>query len=79
MSVALQEDADGEVLIVILSGTLSTEDYDRLVPEVERLIKQHGKIRMLVQMHDFHGWTVARCGKTSSSTPSTSGTSSGWR
>jgi SpoIIAA-like len=25
---------------------------------VERLVKAHGKIRMLVEMHDFHGWTV---------------------
>jgi hypothetical protein len=25
---------------------------------VERLVKEHGKIRLLVQMHDFHGWTA---------------------
>lgn len=25
---------------------------------MERLVKQHGKIRMLVEMHDFHGWTA---------------------
>jgi hypothetical protein len=24
---------------------------------VERLVKQHGKLRMLVEMYDFHGWT----------------------
>jgi SpoIIAA-like len=28
------------------------------VPELERLIRQHGKIRVLVQMHEFHGWTM---------------------
>jgi len=28
------------------------------LPEVERLIKQTGKIRMLVRMRDFRGWTA---------------------
>jgi hypothetical protein len=28
------------------------------VPAVNRAVEQHGKIRMLVQMHDFHGWTM---------------------
>ena len=23
---------------------------------MERLVKQHGKLRMLVEMYDFHGW-----------------------
>ena len=28
------------------------------MPEVERLIKQEGKLRVLCRMHDFHGWTM---------------------
>jgi hypothetical protein len=58
MSVTLQEEAGGKILVVKLSGKLTIEDYESFVPEVERLIAQHGKIRMLVQMHDFHGWTL---------------------
>lgn len=58
MSVDLQEEAGGRILLAKLSDKLTMEDYARFVPEVERLIKQHGKIRMLVQMHDFHGWTT---------------------
>ncbi len=58
MAVELQEEAGGKVLVVKLSGKLGKEDYEHFVPVVERLIKQHGKIRMLVQMHDFHGWTM---------------------
>ena len=56
--IELQSDADGKVLSVKMSGKLSTEDYERFVPEVEGLIKKHGKIRILLQMHDFHGWSV---------------------
>ena len=59
MAVELHEEAAGKVLEVRLSGKLTKEDYQRLTPEVERLIGQHGKIRMLVRMHDFHGWTMS--------------------
>jgi hypothetical protein len=58
MAVTLQEEAGGKLLVVHLSGKLTKDDYERLVPEVERLIQQHGKLRMLVRMHDFHGWTL---------------------
>jgi len=54
----MQELNDGKVLAVQLTGKLVKEDYGELVPAVERLVKQHGRIRMLVEMHDFHGWTA---------------------
>lgn len=28
------------------------------MPEIERLIDEHGKLRILIAMHDFHGWTA---------------------
>jgi hypothetical protein len=59
MSVNLHEEASGKILVVKLTGKLTKEDYQQFTPEIERLIKQHGKIRMLVQLHDFHGWTVS--------------------
>jgi|SRR5579875_1588291 hypothetical protein len=58
MSVELREEAGGKCLLVQLSGKLTKEDYQRFVPEVERLIQREGKLRMLVRMHDFHGWTI---------------------
>ena len=59
MTVVLSEEADGKIVIVKLSQKLTKEDYGHFVPELNRLVKQHGKIRLLVEMHDFHGWTVA--------------------
>lgn len=56
MSVKLEEHKEGKILIVPVTGKLEKEDYQRFVPEVERLIKQHGKIRVLLETHDFHGW-----------------------
>jgi len=54
----LHQEADGKILTVQLSGKLHKEDYERFVPEVEAMIKQHGKIRLLCRMHDFHGWQM---------------------
>ncbi|MGD9722862.1 MAG: STAS/SEC14 domain-containing protein [Pirellulales bacterium] len=56
--IELQSDANGKILSVTLSGKLSKEDYERFVPEVDSLIQKHGKLRILLNMHDFHGWTV---------------------
>jgi len=58
MAIKLEECGSGKTLEVHLTGKLVKEDYETLVPAVDRLVKQHGKIRMLVSMHDFHGWTA---------------------
>jgi hypothetical protein len=56
--ITLQETPGSKVLVVRMTGKLTKEDYEHFVPTVERLVKQFGKIRMLVEMHDFHGWTA---------------------
>jgi hypothetical protein len=56
MAVELKESNNGKTLEVHVSGKLTHDDYRRFVPEVERLLKQHGKIRVLFEMTDFHGW-----------------------
>ncbi len=58
MAVEFHEEADGRILNVKASGKLSKGDYERFVPETERLIRKCGKIRILFEMHDFHGWEV---------------------
>jgi hypothetical protein len=52
----VDEVVHGNVLEVDLHGKLSYADYERFVPETERLILKHGKIRVLVTMHHFDGW-----------------------
>ena len=58
MSVELRELDNGKCLEVHLTDKLVKKDYETFLPAVERLVAQHGKIRMLVEMHDFHGWTA---------------------
>jgi hypothetical protein len=56
--ITLHETNESRVLEVHISGKVTAADYEHFVPAVERSVKQHGKIRMLVEMHDFHGWTA---------------------
>lgn len=46
------------VLGFILSGKLHDEDYEQFVPVVEAAIEAHGKIRLLAELVDFHGWDL---------------------
>jgi hypothetical protein len=59
MSIRLNEESGGKVLAVHVSGKLVKADYEQFVPEVERLIRQHGKLRMLFDMTGFHGWDAS--------------------
>jgi len=45
------------MLEVRASHTLTHSDYKNFIPIVEKLIKKHGKIRLLFEMADFHGWS----------------------
>jgi chromosome condensin MukBEF MukE localization factor len=39
-----------------VSGTLDDADYQRMVPELERLLEERSQLRLLVMLHDFSGW-----------------------
>jgi hypothetical protein len=39
-----------------MSGKLHDQDYKTFVPLVDDAIARDGKVRMLAQFHDFHGW-----------------------
>lgn len=49
-------DEDGKMLVVRVSGTLHKADYEQFVPAFERYLQQHGRLRLLFDMTDFHGW-----------------------
>jgi len=50
--------ADGNVLSVRVTGKLTKQDYEVLVPAVDAVIKEHGQIRIFFEMVDFHGWEM---------------------
>jgi hypothetical protein len=41
-----------------LSGKLHDEDYKTFVPTLEAAIAAQGKVRLLAQLENFHGWDM---------------------
>jgi hypothetical protein len=58
MPIQINEESGGKLLAVHVSGKLAKEDYEHFVPEFERLVGLHGKLRVLFDMTGFHGWTA---------------------
>ena len=50
--------ASAKVLGFKMSGKLHDEDYKKFVPAVDAAIAKEGKVRLLAQLHDFHGWDM---------------------
>ncbi len=59
MPIQLKEENDGKILNVHVSGKLLKTDYETFVPEFGRLVREHGKLRLLFDMSGFHGWEMA--------------------
>ena len=58
MDQGLEIVSTGKLLHVKAQGKLTREAYELFVPAIEEQIKAHGKLRILFEMHDFHGWTA---------------------
>ena len=48
----------GNTLAFRVSGKLHDDDYKHFVPIIDAAIAAHGKVRLLAQFHDFHGWDM---------------------
>jgi hypothetical protein len=59
MAIELSEKAGGKVVWAKVSEKLHKEDYEQFVPEIDRVVEANGKIRIGMEMHDFHGWDLS--------------------
>lgn len=50
--------ATGKLLHVSARGKLTKETYQEFVPLIEHQIEENGKLKILLELHDFHGWTA---------------------
>jgi hypothetical protein len=48
----------GKVVELVFKEKLRKEDYEEFVPMLESQMGGDQKIRILVELHDFEGWTV---------------------
>lgn len=58
MSESIDIVASGKMLEVRLTGKLTKEAYEKMVPVVDAQIQEFGSVRFLVILEDFHGWTL---------------------
>jgi hypothetical protein len=58
MPVEYQDPTEGNVVCVKATGKLTAADYEAFVPALERCIEARGPVRLLFEMHDFHGWEL---------------------
>jgi hypothetical protein len=56
MAIQLRETNEGRALEVQVSGKIAHEDYVHFAPAFEQQVLEHGKLRVLFDMIDFHGW-----------------------
>lgn len=58
MPIQLKEESADKCIVIHVSGKLAKTDYPNFVSEFERLVRQHGKLRVLFDMTGFQGWDV---------------------
>ena len=46
------------ILEVQAWGRLTHLDYFDILPRTKRMVREHGKIRVLFEMGTFHGWSL---------------------
>ena len=46
-----------KLAVIRTDGEVSEEDYERVVPRLEELIQEHGKVRLLLDVTQFEGAT----------------------
>lgn len=56
MPIRFEEVNGGKLLVLHATGKLTKADYEPLAPELEELVRRHGKISLLFDTIDFHGW-----------------------
>lgn len=58
MPIRIEEESAGKLVTIHVTGKLVKEDYADLIPGFERLVRLHGKLRVLFDMTGFHGWEL---------------------
>ena len=49
--------AQGNIVAARVSGTMTYEDYKHFTEEMEQRMRMYGRVRVLLDLEDFHGWT----------------------
>ncbi|GAB4229298.1 MAG: hypothetical protein Tsb0021_07060 [Chlamydiales bacterium] len=53
--IKIEQIDENEIVKVKASGTLTKEDYDQVVPELEKIMKEHKKVKFFVKLDHLEG------------------------
>ncbi len=57
--IRIEHSRDQKMIVVRASGTLTTQDYDQAVPELEHALElSQGPLKVLIRLEDFRGWEI---------------------
>ena len=56
--IRLEKTPVGKIVTLKFKEKLRKKDYDEFVPQIEGLMEDGSTIRLLVEFHDFQGWTA---------------------
>ena len=56
--IELESYGSGKIHLLRITGKLDKADYELFVPPIEAGIEKHGKVNILIELADFHGWTA---------------------
>jgi hypothetical protein len=56
--IELEKIDDKKIVTITFKGKVDKEDYDLLVPQLEVIIEKNKRIRMLIVLDDFKGWSM---------------------
>ncbi|MDK9720151.1 MAG: STAS/SEC14 domain-containing protein [Rhodospirillales bacterium] len=54
----IQPESRGDFLSVCAVGKLTERDYQKFTPQLDKLVAEHGRVRALIDMTAFEGWTA---------------------
>ncbi len=57
--IRIEHNTDLNQIVVRASGTLTTQDYENAIPELEHaLALSEGPLRVMIRLEDFRGWEI---------------------
>lgn len=56
--IQVEDTPAGKVIMLKFKEKLRKEDYEEFVPMLESQMREGQKVKILVELHDFKGWTV---------------------
>lgn len=57
--IQIEHNTDRNLIVVRASGTLTTQDYENAIPELEHALElSEGPLRVMIRLEDFRGWKI---------------------